>query len=321
MSSHWKDWFDFTNSERNGFLILIPLVLFLVFLPRLFPLIISKEPTDFEKIEKALALIEEKRIIDSLAQLEKLKAEELAKAKANEIQRERFQFDPNSTDYEDFLKLGLDGKLANTILNYREKGGRFYKKEDLQKIYGLSDSLYMELEDYIDIPKKEWSDNNNKKAHEKYTRKDKKLKREKQLIIEVNSADSLDLIKIRGIGPAFSSLILKYKNLLGGYLSKDQLLEVYGMDSSRWEKLIPHIFIDTLKIKKIPINEAEWIDLVRHPYIDKETANNIVNHREYNGYFEDVSDIKSYYLVKKRLYRKIAPYLTLDDRTETKKPH
>lgn len=320
MSSHWKDWMDFSHSERNGFLILIPLVILLTLLPRLYPLLIKKEKADFSKIENALALLEEAERIDSL---ERVNAYAAKKTESKEIENTNIElkpFNPNSASLEDFLNLGLSKKLAHTIINYREKGGRFYKKEDLQKTYGLSDADYSRLEDFIQIPDS-WNErpyfDKEKKVNFKAVKEPKVVKSVK--LIELNSADSLSLIQLKGIGPAFSSRILKYRNLLGGFRAHEQLLEVYGMDSLRWESLISQIRIDSNNIKGIDINSAEWIDLVRHPYIDKQTANKILQHRKYNGSFEDVSDLLSYYLLNKQLYRKIAPYLKANDRAEAKK--
>ena len=53
---------------------------------------------------------------------------------------ELFTFNPNTLETEGWRKLGLSERQAKTIMNYRSKGGRFYKKEDLKKIYIKSKS-------------------------------------------------------------------------------------------------------------------------------------------------------------------------------------
>lgn len=316
MSAHWKDWMDYTHSERNGFILLILVIIVGLCLPYLYPYILPEEKTDFSKIHKALALIEEQRIIDSI----KLAEIQNEKFKRDSLRTHPFYFDPNNATFNDFINLGLSKKVAHTIVNFREKNGRFYEKDDFRKIYGITDTDYLRLENFISINKLiserrvEWN------KPEFNIDETKSLSINNLSTIEINSSDSIELMKLNGIGPAFSSMIIKYRNLLGGYRDKSQLLEVYGMDSTRWSKIIEYIEIDTSLIIPISLNEAEWIDLVKHPYINKEIANNIINYRKHNGYYTSVSDIKNYYLVNKRLYRKIASYLVVDDRAEAKKP-
>lgn len=101
------------------------------------------------------------------------------------------------------------------------------------------------------------------------------------LMIEINTADSSQLTRLYGIGPSFAGRILKYRGMLGGFFSPEQLLEVYGMDSARYDGFKAHIRVDTSCIRKIPVNTAEFRDLLRHPYLDYETVKLIVNYRKY----------------------------------------
>jgi DNA uptake protein ComE-like DNA-binding protein len=103
------------------------------------------------------------------------------------------------------------------------------------------------------------------------------------LIVEVNTADSTQLIKLYGIGPGFARRILTYRAMLGGFFSASQLLEVFGMDTSRLNGFIENISIDTNAIDKINVNEADFKTLLRHPYLDYETVRLIFNYREYIG--------------------------------------
>ena len=89
-------------------------------------------------------------------------------------------------------------------------------------------------------------------------------------IVEVNSADTSELIKIRGIGPVFASRILKYRKLLGGYYKKEQLLEVYGIDTAAFNNIENQIIIDTTLISKININTVEFKQALKHPYLKYE---------------------------------------------------
>ena len=88
--------------------------------------------------------------------------------------------------------------------------------------------------------------------------------------IELNSADTSSLISVRGIGHVFSRRILKYRKLLGGFYKKNQLLEVYGIDSIAFSNIEKQITVDTALIEKININTAEFKQALKHPYLKYE---------------------------------------------------
>ena len=113
-----------------------------------------------------------------------------------------------------FRRLGLRDKLVSTLLNYRNKGGKFYNKESLKRIYGLYDDEYKQLEPFIEI-------RNSKKEYN--------TKPKENLSIELNSADTTQLIKLRGIGSKLSMNIIGLRTQLGGFARVEQIKEVYGI--------------------------------------------------------------------------------------------
>ena len=216
-----------------------------------------------------------------------------------------FSFDPNTLPYDSLLLLGFSGKLAGQIVHYREKGGRFKTKESLLKIYSMDTALYESLKDYIvlktTLPEK-------KSAHTERRFPENKS----ELMVELNGADTLDLQQLYGIGPGFARKIVKYRDLLGGYYRKEQLLEVYGMDKERYGKFEKNIYADTLLIRKININKASLKQLIRHPYIDYSIAKRIVLLRKQKGgKFQKVSDLREIDMLYDSLFRKIRPYLSV----------
>ena len=78
------------------------------------------------------------------------------------------------------------------------------------------------MEPFITLPERENKQDENKI----YNRIKPKLP---PVVVEINTADSAELMRLNGIGASFSRRIVKYRNLLGGFISKEQLLEVYGM--------------------------------------------------------------------------------------------
>ena len=131
----------------------------------------------------------------------------------------------------------------------------------------------------------------------------------KDVTVELNSADTLDLQDLRGIGPYFARAIVKYRDILGGYVKKEQLLEVYGMTQDRYDAIAPHITLNTCEIKKIQINSASYAELRRHPYIDKYVARAIVRLREAGQQFRNVDDLLKISIIEDETRLKIAPYL------------
>ena len=164
---------------------------------------------------------------------------------------ESFVFDPNTVSLEDLQRLGLSPRQAESIENYRSKGGRFRTKADFQKMYVVSDTLFARLESFIEIPK-----------------------------LELNAADSASLVALRGIGPWYARKILDYRQRLGGFFDKTQLLEIDGIDAERFAGLADEVSVDPTRIRRLDIWHAPDSLLARHPYIGARGARSLVRYRE-----------------------------------------
>lgn len=216
-----------------------------------------------------------------------------------------FQFNPNELDDAGWRKLGLSARQVKSIRNFMAKGGKFYRKEDVGRLYCLSAEEYRKLEPYISIPAP--------KADSMAARYKKTEKSSAPVMVEVNGADSAMLTLLRGIGPAFASRIVKYRRRLGGFVKKEQLLEIYGMDTSRYKLVEPMITIDTSLVVRININKASFKELLRHPYLEYYIVKAICNEREKRQGFSSKADLLSLKLIYRELYVKIEPYLCTTD--------
>lgn len=182
-----------------------------------------------------------------------------------------YDFNPNSILIEEWLGFGFSEKQAKTIISYKTKIGGFKKKEDLQKVYVISKNKYAELEPYIKIESK---------SYEAKTYNDNSEKIEVDLlVIELNSATHEELINIKGVGDYTAKGILKYKKILGGFHSVNQLKEVYGISDDNYEKIKPQIEIDISTIIRLNVNYLSVPELKKHPYITWEIANAIIDKR------------------------------------------
>lgn len=131
----------------------------------------------------------------------------------------------------------------------------------------------------------------------------------KPLSFELNTADSLDLVQLYNIGPVIARRILKYRSLLGGYVRKEQLREVYGIDSARYNDIAPHLTVDPSRITPIDINTADIDRLKRHPYLDYYQAKAIILLREEKGTYTGVRDILNIPIIDSETFTRIEPYL------------
>ena len=111
-------------------------------------------------------------------------------------------------------------------------------------------------------------------------------------ILDLNTADSLALVALPQIGDVMASRIQRYRNRLGGFVSMEQLYEIKGMDTMRFETIKPYIILTTNEIVKLDVNRDEFKTLLRHPYLEYDQVKAIVNHRDRKGFIKDWSQLK-----------------------------
>ena len=229
-----------------------------------------------------------------------------ASKKAGYTEGALFYFDPNTLDASGWKGLGLQDRTVKTILNYRSKGGHFYKDEDLKKIWGLPEGFYEHVKDYIQIavPKKEDAPDSNffKTPYKKIERKID--------VVDVNQSDTSALIALPGIGSKLAQRIVNFRDKLGGFYSVEQISETYGLPDSTFQKLKPYLQVHGV-LKKFNINSATKEELKTHPYIKWNLANAIVEYRNQHGPFKNVDELKNVMLIDNVTFHKIVPYFIL----------
>ncbi len=225
-----------------------------------------------------------------------LKTPDLSSEKENNTTTSLFNFNPNTTTAEDWKKLGMSDKQIQVISNYLAKGGKFRTKEDFKKIYSIKPEQYSALEPFITIPEE---------------RKPTFAKTEITVeIFDINSATAEDLKKIPGIGDYLSQAIVKYRNLLGGYSSINQINEVYGMKPETFDKIRKNITATGGIQRKIKINFATLDELKNHPYIGKEKARRILEFKQKKGKIKDSKLLETSQIFSAPELEKCLPYLS-----------
>lgn len=130
------------------------------------------------------------------------------------------------------------------------------------------------------------------------------------VVIELNTADSAKLTRLKGIGPSFARRIITYRNHLGGFVRKEQLMEVFGLDSERYIGLQSQVSVDGSHIKKIHLNSVNFDGLRYFPYLTYKQMNAIIQFREQHGEYESLADLGNIVIMDKLTLQKIKPYIT-----------
>jgi competence protein ComEA len=225
-----------------------------------------------------------------------------------------FYFDPNLASAEQFQELGMPKFIAERIIKYRSKGGQFRKKEDLQKIYGLQSALYERLEPYINIAEKQAvvsiSPTQPAATASLPPAAPAKPAYTKPIVttFDINTADTTQLIRLKGIGSKLAARIVKFRDGLGGFASTAQYSEVFGLDSLALSELDRFAQVRST-VHKISINTASPEEIDRHPYLSKRQSEIIVRYREQHGAYKTPQDLLNIKILDEKTVNKIAPYL------------
>lgn len=257
---------------------------------------------DYERLE-AFIKIEKEQTYSKNFQQKKNK-----QVKEKEVVAELFEFNPNEIGIEDFERLGFSTKLSKRIVKYRDKGGHFYKKEDLLKIYGFPEKRFEEIAKYIIIPKEEKSAFTAKSVYAKKIIAENKSNLPSTKI-NINEATLEEWQQLRGIGPGYAKKIVSYRSKLGGFASIHQVAEIYHFPDSVFQKIKPFL-IESEVLRKIKINEIGEDELKKHPYFNWKQAKAVYKYRRQHGDFKTLADLKKILGVFKPAdWERIEPYL------------
>lgn len=131
-------------------------------------------------------------------------------------------------------------------------------------------------------------------------------------IVELNASDSAGLEALPGIGPVLSSRIIKYRNLIGGFFKVEQLKEVYGLSEETYRMISPKVKADSLLLRKIKINEADYRTLSRHPYFRREEVQSVIKYRDLEGSIKSMDELVRNKVISAETASKISRYLIFE---------
>lgn len=276
MKSLLNNYFGFNRQQRNGLLVLMTVSLALLAVRIVYPYFMDDSTIEVRYIPPAALSDSTATEDDSL-----------------------FRFDPNTATFADLEKLGFTKKAAATLIKYRKRH-RLRTADDLKKVYGVTAALAERLAPYMVFGESRVSAD----VPQNKTTAAKEIRQEAPPV-ELNDADSAALVAVRGIGPVFAKRILKYRDLLGGFVRREQLMEVYGITEEAYLRMRDHVTVDPGLCRKVNLNSDDFKTVNRHPYISYEFTKSIFKARRAG--LLDTAALRTL-AGNDSLYRKLLPY-------------
>lgn len=308
MKHSWKDLFYFSKADRTVLMFLVGVLtgvaLCMLLMPR------SENVTTIDESQTTHDLTD----ATVVKQRDTLNNKQKAFYYQQEQRRvETFEFDPNTADSTQLLRLGLQPWQVRNIYKYRAKGGRYHRPEDFSRLYGLTKGDYDRLLPFIkiadeyklmsDIPQVKVAKNDTV-AKGLYQEKLKEGE-----TVDLNKADTTLLKKVPGIGSYYARRIVEYRKRLGGFVSVGQLSELKDFPEGleRW------FVVSSIELEPIYINKLSIDALRRHPYLNFYQAKVIVEHRRKYGPIKKLQSLSLYEEFSSSDLERLQQYVNYDE--------
>lgn len=280
-----RKWFSFSKGERVAIITILALILLLILACVFRP---SRQSLTDESLHN----------LDSLLALRQVAIEQQQRQQTEKpqevVELHPFPFNPNTLTEGEWLQMGLTDRQVRNIMNYKAKGGKFYSKNDLGKLYTISEEEFAQLEPFIVLPEVSRGKNTKTSAKSGVSTGSTTAPTEKKPIpiVDLNTVDSTTLVELPQIGPYTAVRIIEFREKLGGFIDKEQLRDVKGMDDARFAAIQPYINLGAVEIRKVDVNRADFKTLVHHPYLNYEQVKRIVNQREKRGMIKNWAQLE-----------------------------
>ena len=282
-----RKWLSFSKGERVAIITILAAILILILACLFRPSRKTLSDDSLHNLDSLLAL--HQTAIEQQQQQQAEKAQEVAELHP-------FPFNPNTITEEEWRQIGLTDRQVRNIMNYKAKGGKFYSKNDLGKLYTISEEDFAQLEPFIVLPEVQRNTgykSASKKKEEQKGEESKPVEKKAIPIVDLNTVDSTTLVELPQIGGFMASRILEFRDKLGGFVDLEQLRDVKGMDEARFAAIKPYINLGEVETHKIDVNRADFKTLVHHPYLSYEQVKRIFNQREKRGMIKNWAQLEA----------------------------
>ncbi len=198
---------------------------------------------------------------------------------------EKFHIDTVGVEY--LRHIGFSTRQAEALIEYRKRGGGIFSMNELRDCYAVSDEMADSLAYFVILS----------------------VRDPLAGLVEINSADSATLRKVRGIGAKSVVAVMQYRKLLGGFARKEQIAELKCVTSENFAKISEQIYCDSCKISKIDINFAPASEFEHHPYMTRRAVKLINEKRESKGGWNSIEEMMKDDIFTEEQAKAIAPYL------------
>ena len=280
-----RKWFSYSKGERIAIVTILAVILALILACVFRPSRKSLSDESLHNLDSLLALRQ------TAIEAQRQQATENTK-EASELHP--FPFNPNAMTEEEWRQIGLTDRQIRSIMNYQAKGGRFYTKSDFGRLYAISEEEFAQLEPYIVLPEVKRNATPKTQKNEDKGREESNATPKKAIpVVDLNTADSALLVELPQIGGYTAMRIIAFREKLGGFVDKEQLRDVKGIDSTRFNTILPYILIGEVELRKIDINRDDFKTLVSHPYLSYEQVKRIFRQRETRGMIKNWAQLEA----------------------------
>jgi DNA uptake protein ComE-like DNA-binding protein len=289
--------FDVSKRHQRGILVLISTSIIIIFTPRL---MMSLHSEEFSTELHITPISKNQHWRNETHRWNRRKnTYRKWSSKQKKLRKPTEKFDPNLLSKEAWMSFGLSEKQASVVLKIAKRG--IHSNEELQKIKFIPEKVFENIKEFTKYDVKEQSKELSKKPE---------FEPSKQKL-NINQTSEQELMEIKGLGPFYARQIMKYQQSLGGFVRKEQLLEVWKMTPEIYAQIQAFIHCEPSNLRKISINTASAEELQAHPYLNWNQANSIVKMRTQKGRFHSILEIKESVIIDEETFEKVRPYLSL----------
>lgn len=302
--SQIRELFTFTSKERSGIIVLTFFLLLSLagtyFIPRF-----HERPNDLTEFSDEIYAFRDNVHKKQVQQETNYPYKEINKLEDKEHVFHLFAFNPNTVNEHDLTKMGFTSSQISNLLNYRNSGGKFYQKSDFLKLYTIDSITFEKLEPYLALENKKAIRSSNVVAEASA----KKI--HITIPLEINNCSESELQTKLQIPESLAARIIKYRDLLGGFVNFRQLSDVYGFNTNNIDTARIKLSFNPEHIKKIDLNHSDFKKIVSHPYIDKYKTNAILEYRKFMTTIKTLEELKDNNVLTEQDINRLRPYLSL----------